>query len=171
MLTGIDKSATILSKLEGAHTFALPPVSLVLRPFALLTLFVFSLAQKFVLFCDCRVVPIRFCASPRRPCRKILICMGFFHGRNIGTDSARNFIVGCAVDKGQRSIHFFIIPLTPLLPLSFLLLALPLCLLTGQACLLVLALPAPPHHRWRASYLPNGLPEHRIGNPEMFLCH
>ena len=33
----------------------------------------------------------------------------------------------------------------------------------------VLVSPAPLHHRWRASYLPNGLLEHRSGNPETSL--
>ena len=34
--------------------------TLVLRTFALLTLFVFPPAKKFVFFCDCGVIPIRF---------------------------------------------------------------------------------------------------------------
>ena len=131
MLTNIDNCTTILSKSGGEHTSALPPVSLVLRTFALLTLFVFPSAKKFVFFCDRGIIPIRFCPSPRRPCRKILIRMCFFHSRNIGTDSARDLVICCTVDKCKGAIHLGIILLTLLLSPSFLFPALPFRLLPG----------------------------------------
>lgn len=135
-MTSIDNCTTILSKSGDEHTSALPPVSLVLRTFVLLTLFVFSSAKKFVFFCDRGIIPIRFCSSPGRPFRKILVRMRFFHSRNISTDSARDLIICRTVDKCKGSIHLCIIPLTLFLSLSFLFPALPLRLFPGQACLL-----------------------------------
>ena len=89
-----------------------------------MTLFVFPPAKKFVFFCDCGVIPIRFRPRPRRPFRKILIRMRFFHSRNIGTDPARDLIICRTIVKCKGAIHLGIILLTLLLSLSLLLLAL-----------------------------------------------
>lgn len=107
-----------------------------LGSFLLLIFPMFPFSKKLILFCDGRVVPICFCASPGRPFREILLGVRFFHSRDITSDFACGFIILCAVEKGQGSVYFPIIQLSMLLTSSFLLPALTLCLFSVQTSLL-----------------------------------
>ena len=89
MFNDIDKCTAMLFDSEGEYPFALPPVSLVPGTFVLLILFMLPPAKKFVFFCNRGVIPIRFCPRPRRPCRKSLLRIRFFHSRDISVNSAR----------------------------------------------------------------------------------